>query len=219
MKCPHCLVSFHDKFEELNVGEDIDGKWDVLIRFCPECQRFIYHLQCYDFAFDSYSKRNHKIIKSEILVRPKATSRAPIPPEVPKEFSMDYLEACLVLSDSLKASAALSRRCLQHLLREKAKVTKGDLSYEIQQVIDSGELPGYLKESIDSVRNIGNFATHPIKSKSSGEILPVEVGEAEWNLEVIEMLFDFYFVQPTKLKQKKDYLNTKLKDAGKPEMK
>jgi len=32
-----------------------------------------------------------------------------------------------VLSDSEKASAALSRRCLEHLLREKAGVKQDDL--------------------------------------------------------------------------------------------
>ena len=36
-------------------------------------------------------------------------------------------EACLVLPDSPKASVALSRRCLQHILREAAKVKHGDL--------------------------------------------------------------------------------------------
>ena len=46
----------------------------------------------------------------------------------------DYKEACLVLSDSPKASAALSRRCLQNLLRGAAGVKPGDLSIEIQQV-------------------------------------------------------------------------------------
>jgi hypothetical protein len=27
-------------------------------------------------------------------------------------------------------------------------------------------------------------------------IIDVETGEAEWNLDVLELLFDFYFVQP-----------------------
>jgi hypothetical protein len=44
-------------------------------------------------------------------------------------------------------------------------------------------------------------------------------GEAEWLLDVLEGLFDFYFVQPALLKAKRDALNKKLKDAGKPAMK
>jgi len=69
---------------------------------------------------------------------------------------------------------------------------------------------------LDAVRNIGNFAAHPMKSQSTGEIVPVEPGEAEWNLDVLESLFDFHFVAPAKTKARKDALNKKLKDAGKP---
>jgi hypothetical protein len=49
--------------------------------------------------------------------------------------------------------------------------------------------------------------------------LPVELGEAEWNLDVLESLFDFYFVQPARAKAKRDALNKKLADAGKPPLK
>jgi hypothetical protein len=49
-----------------------------------------------------------------------------------------------------------------------------------------------------------------------GAIVDVEVGEAEWNLDVLESLFDFYFVEPTKAAQRKAALNKKLKEAGKP---
>ena len=66
---------------------------------------------------------------------------------------------------------------------------------------------------------IGNFAAHPIKSNSTGEIVEVEIGEAEWLLDVLELLFDFYFVQPAITKAKREALNQKLLDAGKPPMK
>ncbi|MGD1090046.1 MAG: hypothetical protein ABR955_15180 [Verrucomicrobiota bacterium] len=72
---------------------------------------------------------------------------------------------------------------------------------------------------MDAIRIVGNFAAHPIKSKASGEIIEVETGEAEWNLDVLESMFDFYFTQPALLKKKRDALNAKLKEAGKPEMK
>jgi hypothetical protein len=105
---------------------------------------------------------------------------------------ISFTEACLTLTDSPKASAALSRRCLQHILREKAQVKPGNLAEEIQQVIDAAKVPSHISDSLDAVRNIGNFAAHPIKSKASGEIIDVEPGEAEWNLDVLEALFDFY---------------------------
>jgi hypothetical protein len=138
---------------------------------------------------------------------------------VPALLAEDYSEACLVLPDSPKASAALSRRCLQNLLREAAKVKHGNLADEIQEVIDKGHLPSHLVQVIDAVRHIGNFAAHPLKSKSTGEIMPVEAQEAEWNLDVLEALFDFYYVQPTTIAKKRGELNAKLKEAGKPPMK
>jgi hypothetical protein len=36
---------------------------------------------------------------------------------------------------------------------------------------------------------------------------------------VLEELFDFYFVLPTVIQKKKDALNQKLKEAGKPPIK
>jgi len=152
-------------------------------------------------------------------IRPFTSSRPPVPSEVETIFASDYNEACLILTLSPKASAALSRRCLQNILREKAGVKKGDLANEIQQTIDSKSLPSHLSESIDAIRNIGNFAAHPLKSTSTGEIIDVEVGEAEWLLDVKEALFDFYFVQPAILKAKREALNKKLAEIGKPPMK
>ena len=150
------------------------------------------------------------------MVRPKGISRTPLPPEVLEQFAYDYKEACLVLPDSEKASAALSRRCLQNLLREVANVKPRDLFSEIQQTIDSKQLPSYLTDGLDAVRVVGNFAAHPIKSQKTGEIIEVEPGEAESLLDSLEGLFDFYFVQPAKAQQKRNALNKKLKDAGKP---
>jgi Domain of unknown function (DUF4145) len=145
------------------------------------------------------------------LIYPKGTSRSPIPAEVPASFVMDYSEACLVLDDSEKASAALSRRCLQHLLREKAGVKKDDFAKEIQQVLDSKQLPGHLADDLDAIRNVGNFApAHPMKATHTGEIVDVEPHEAEWLLNLLEALFDFYFVQPARSEAKRDALNAKL---------
>jgi hypothetical protein len=92
------------------------------------------------------------------------------------------------------------------------------LFQEIQEVIDNGLLPTDLLESIDAIRNVGNFAAHPIKSKSTGEIVEVEPHEAGWNLDVIEMLFEYLFVRPIAIQRKREALNAKITDAGKSSM-
>lgn len=99
------------------------------------------------------------------------------------------------------------------------RITKHDLADQIEDAIASGKLPSQITESLDAVRNIGNFAAHTQKSKASGQLLDVEAGEAEWNLETVEALFDFYFVQPKIIADKKTALNPKLAAAGKPAIK
>jgi hypothetical protein len=47
----------------------------------------------------------------------------------------------------------------------------------------------------------------------------VEPHEAEWNLEVLEGLFDFFYVAPAKEQKKREALNAKLAGANKPPMK
>ena len=218
MKCPHCLVAFHDEPKQHLIGTDRDGSWALITRVCPTCKRFVLQLSEGKLTKYPSGQSEFKPIDN-CLIRPRCPSRTPLPPEVPRDYAADYAEGCLVLADSAKASAALSRRCLQHLLRTEAKVKPGNLADEIQQVIDSRTLPSHLAESLDAIRNIGNFAAHPIKTQSSREIVEVEPGEAEWNLDVLESLFDFYFVQPAVLKKKRDALNKKLAEAGKPAMK
>lgn len=217
MKCPHCLVEYHDNPSTIKLEEDRDGQWDILSRNCPNCKKNIYYLRNFIMKEAQFGQVRH--YKSELLIRPKIANRPPVPIEVPTLFAEDYNEACLVIIDSPKASAALSRRCLQHIIREKLGIKKKDLFQEIQEIIDNGLLPTDLLESIDSIRNVGNFAAHPIKSQSSGEIVEVEPHEAEWNLDVIEMLFEYLFVRPETIKKKRDALNFKLSDAGKNPMK
>lgn len=218
------MVEFHDNPQQVYIARDVDGEWGIVHRTCPACQRLVVNLQNgSDAAFGlTGSVRvfgGIQNISSDRLVRPKSSSRPPCPTQVPQALAVDYLEASTVLPDSAKAAAALGRRCLQNLLRDTVKVKPGSLSDEIQQVLDDGKLPSSLHESIDAIRNIGNFAAHPMKSTQTGIILDVEPGEAEWTLDVLEELFDFYFVRPAAIQRKKDAFNKKLQDAGKPPMK
>jgi len=153
------------------------------------------------------------------LVYPKGTSRKPPALEVPSPFRDDYKEACLVIDDSPKASAALSRRCLQAILRVHAKTKSKDLAAQIDEVLTGNLLPSHLTRAIDAVRQLGNIAAHSTKSVSTGEIVDVEPEEAEWLLETLEGLFDFYFVQPAELQKKRDALDAKLAAAKKPPLK
>ena len=42
--------------------------------------------------------------------------------------------------------------------------------------------------------------------------------EAEWCLDTIEVLFDFYFVRPANIESRREAVNRKLEEMGKPQM-
>jgi hypothetical protein len=230
MKCPHCLENFNSPRHIIFLGEDVDGKWGIELYYCTNesCKKSIAYLSRANFYNSNYhggkylienDEYENEIVFERILVRPVGISRSPVPIEVSLQIASDYIEACNVLPYSPKASAALSRRCLQNLLVEKAGVVKKDLADQIQEVMESKQLPSWVASDMDAIRNVGNYAAHPKKSKSTGEIVDVEPHEAEWNLDVLELLFDFYYVQPELSKKKRDALNEKLSDIGKPPMK
>lgn len=141
---------------------------------------------------------------------------------VSPDYVADYVEACATLQVSAKSSAAMSRRCLQAVLRDQGYSAK-DLAVQIKALLEETDankmLPRYLRDSVDAIRNLGNFAAHRINDKTTLQILDVEVGEAEWCLELIEQLFEHYFERPVAEQAKRDALNAKLIAAGKPQAK
>jgi len=218
-KCPHCLHDVY--FENAAITRPYlhgAGSFNGPIQYESE-------LETVKIDFLSCPNCRHVVIRSSVTIGDKKEERLVwpptalrlVPPEVPEHIKKDYVEAADVLPISPKASAALSRRCLQTVLTEAGTATSKDLSKQIDEVLPS--LPTHLAESVDAIRAVGNFAAHSIKSKSSGEIVEVEPGEAECNLDVLDGLFDFYYVQPERTKQRKAALNLKLKEAGKPLLK
>ena len=222
MRCPHCLVTIFAQPWNLSLGSDIYFHWSIMGFLCPSCSRYVLQLMKQLPIPGISSAQRGTTVPDPVnavsyLIHPKATSRQPVPAEVLEEFTADYKEACLVLADSPKASAALSRRCLQHILQEKSGAkTQNNLAKTIEEVIDDPKTPRDVADSLDMVRNIGNFSAHPNKSTNTGEIVPVEPVEAEWCLDVIEMLFELYFVRPSEIQRRRDRVNEKLADTGKP---
>ena len=221
-RCPHChtIVKFESAPGQLGPSSTTvfsghvtseKERLNLTGATCPHCLGLIVTMHHAAKLNDAWSTTSD----DEYLAWPRQGMRL-VPPEVPENISSEYNEAALVLQLSPKASAALSRRCLQAVLREQGYPQR-DLAQQIDAVLP--RLPGYIAPNVDAIRNIGNFAAHPTKSQASGEIVDVEPGEAEWNLDVLDELFDFFYVQPELAKQKRDALNAKLTAAGKPPLK
>ena len=223
MICPNCNIGIRFESSGTSSVYPIEGKqknygFDVAHGFCPECHHLIVCIRTgtyFDHDFDTREMMNHALE----IIHPLPSGSRPIEPEVPAPFSADFDEACRVLPVSAKASAAMSRRILQHILRDQLGIKKHALDKEIEAFIQRPGVPSQLAGAVDAIRTIGNFAAHPQKNLNSGEIIDVEPGEAEWLIDVLESLFDFVFVQPARLEARKEALNAKLQLAGKPTLK
>lgn len=163
--------------------------------------------------------RNKEAITAWQQIHPIGANRGPVPAEVPEQIARDYIEACNVLPISAKASAALSRRCLQNMVHA-AGYRDRDLAREIDQLLGEPDprkaLPHRLRETVDAIRNFGNFSAHPIDDKTTLQVIDVEPHEAEWCLDVIEELFEHFYVGPAMAAAKKAALDAKLAAGGKP---
>ena len=146
------------------------------------------------------------------LLWPKAIQRATPLEDVPRDTARDYEEAAAVLAVSARASAALSRRCLQSVLRSAGNVKPGRLHDEVGEAIKS--LPSYVADDLHALRELGNFGSHPTKSLTTGEIVDVEPGEAEWTLDILDRLFDHYYTGPRASEERRRVVSQKLKEAG-----
>lgn len=78
----------------------------------------------------------------------------------------------------------------QNVIRGEFNIEEKTLAAEIDKFIKLKDVPSYLCNSVDAIRNVGNFAA-----------------------------FDFTFVQPKRLEEMRLKLNEKLNAAGKPSMK
>src|SRR6516164_3387837 len=97
--------------------------------------------------------------------------RGQIPlPAFCESIATDYVEACRVLLASAKASAALSRRCLQVMPHDQGYKNR-DLAKQVEQLLNANLLPQHIQETVDAIRNFGNFSAHPINDKTSLQVI------------------------------------------------
>ncbi|MFO3798062.1 MAG: DUF4145 domain-containing protein [Anaerolineales bacterium] len=130
-----------------------------------------------------------KPAKSTWKLIPSSCAKA-LPDYVPKAIVEDYNEACAVKDVSPKASATLSRRCLQGMIRDFYGVSRPTLHSEIEAIRDQVAPSTWL--AIDAVRQIGNIGAH--MEKDINLIIEVDPKEAQLLLSLIETLIDDWYV-------------------------
>ena len=150
-----------------------------------------------------------KVIQSWPLL-PESNAR-PQPEYIPEPIVEDYTEACRIRELSPKASAALSRRCLQGMIRDFCDVRERTLHREIDALrtkVTEGEGIKHVHEdsveAIDHVRTIGNIGAH--MEQDVNLVINVEPNEAQLLIELIELLFQEWYVQRESRRQRLETL-------------
>lgn len=113
------------------------------------------------------------------------------PNYIPQIIRSDYEEAHAILNLSPKASATLSRRCLQGMIRDFWGISKARLIDEIdalKELVDPST-----KKVLDALRKLGNIGAHP--EKDINLIVDIEPNKAHKLLKFIELLMQKWYIE------------------------
>ena len=226
MNCPHCGIAFHEDWKIVDIQTNSMTQpaavWKIRSVICPGCRNSVFELERYNGIPHPQSGAFQHVYQNRQRVFPVNTYRRPTPVEIPTEIREDYEEACKVLPISHKAAAALTRRCLQAVLRGQGYGQR-DLAKQIDALLNEPDptkaIPSALRQTVDAVRNFGNFSAHPVTDQTTLQIIDVDLGEAEWCLDILDEMFDHYYVKPAQAAARKAALDEKLQAAGKPRSK
>lgn len=119
------------------------------------------------------------------------SSAKPQPDYIPEPIVDNYNQACRIRDLSANASAAMSRRCLQGIIRDFWKVKgKPNLWSEIEAIKD--KIDPVTWNAIDAVRKVGKVGAH--MEEDVNVIIDVEPEEAQLLVGLIETLFRDWYV-------------------------
>lgn len=124
------------------------------------------------------------------MIQPKSLAKQ-FPEYVPKAVRNDYEEACAIVNLSPKASATLSRRCLQGMIRDFFQISKKNLYDEIDAI--KPNIPAEQWAVLDGLRRIGNIGAH--MEKDINLIIDIEPDEAQKLIKLIELLIQQWYIE------------------------
>jgi hypothetical protein len=205
-QCPYCgrEVSLTTNSYDRESGyvrtddksKDGDLNYHMLYIVCPnsECKEYTLDISIFvrmvgrNDAGTWVEEDGKKLLSYKLKPRGRAK---PFPDYIPEPIRQDYTEACLILQDSPKASAALSRRCLQNLIRAYYGIVKSRLVDEVEALED--QLSPDLWEAVDAIRTVGNIGAH--SEKDVNVIIDVPPESANALVELIELLFEETYIK------------------------
>lgn len=190
--CPFCNSSFpliHETYRcyESSFSYADTSNWDkspsncIHTNFykCPSCKKISLIIKGINNDFQNIN----------VPIYPNSLAKQ-FPEYIPKAIREDYEEAYSIVNLSPKASATLSRRCLQGMIRDFWNITKSNLFDAINELQDKVTPSQW--NAINSVRSIGNIGAH--MEKDINVIIDVDPNEAEKLLKLIELLLDKWYI-------------------------
>lgn len=205
--CPYCKRD--STITESNLSKSVhyfdegnkDGVLGIVtqVTTCPNpaCREYQIRAWLYKVVING---GNFEISGDPIMnwnLKPGSAAAKRFPDCVPRPILDVYEEACLIKDLSPRASAALSRKCLQGIIRNYWEVKKKRLVDEINEIQEKTDPITW--EAIDSVRRIGNIGAH--MEENIGLILDVDPNEAELLIGLIEILFKDWYIAREKRKR------------------
>ena len=176
---------------------------------CPnsKCKRFSLSVSLLSASQNEHNRwEARKLIQTWQLI-PSSQAQS-FPAYIPKVILDDYSEACLICDLSPKASATLSRRCMQGIIRDFWRVKPGRLVDEIAQIKD--KVDSLTWDAIEAVRKVGNIGAH--MEADINLIVDVEPNEAKLLIGLNEMLLKEWYIAR---ESKKTRLSSLVQLAGK----
>jgi hypothetical protein len=145
----------------------------------------------------------------------------PINALVLEPFRRDYSEASIILEVSPRMSAVLARRIVGDLLKKYADKKQWGLTDRIRSFIDEGGHPSSLTTNLDHLREIADFGAHTQEAETQSDTGEMEVviidadrDDAEWTLDLVDRLFDYFIVTPAKDEGMRSKWDTNIAKTG-----
>jgi len=154
----------------------------------PKCKKYSLHVKLFKYELEDFNWVPTDILQEWDLI--PASDAKTFPDYIPPAIRTDYLEACAIKKLSPKASATLSRRCLQGMIRDFWKISKARLIDEIDAIKDKLDPLTWL--AIDAVRRVGNIGAH--MEKDIDVIIDVDPDEAAQLIGLIELLLNDWYI-------------------------
>jgi len=110
-------------------------------------------------------------------------------------------------------SAVLARRILADLLEKYANLTDFSLKVRINEFAKDTNHPHDLRHNLGYLAEVGNFGAHT-QTNDQAEIVDVDEEEADWTLNLVDRLFDYFIVSPEKDRKMRKALDEKLQAAN-----